>query len=206
MKLTVDNKQRLTTAFLFILESYKIVMGTFLTIFVPQECNQETCTILQNIQNNTVLHRIATISNLISFIVFIAFYSIELKRENWCIKYLDINDNKASNNLDTEIESYKDIKSNMNKINKHYKIITSICIGTQIINISLSVADILHQFNGISTITPLLSYVILIAIKLIMSFNIAYSSLKDERAYSSFMKISKTYNTIDDDFKHKNNV
>jgi hypothetical protein len=206
MKLTVDNKQRLTTAFLFILESYKIVMGTFLTIFVPQECNQETCTILQNIQNNTVLHRIATISNLISFIVFIAFYSIELKRENWCIKYLDIDDNKASNNLDTEIESYKDIKSNMNKINKHYKIITSICIGTQIINISLSVADILHQFNGISTITPLLSYVILIAIKLIMSYNIAYSSLKDERAYSSFMKISKTYNTIDDDFKHKNNV
>jgi len=206
MKLTVDNKQRLTTAFLFILESYKIVMGTFLTIFVPQECNQETCTILQNIQNNTVLHRIATISNLISFIVFIAFYSIELKRENWCIKYLDIDDNKASNNLDTEIESYKDIKSNMNKINKHYKIITTICIGTQIINISLSVADILHQFNGISTITPLLSYVILIAIKLIMSFNIAYSSLKDERAYSSFMKISKTYNTIDDDFKHKNNV
>ncbi len=206
MKLTVDNKQRLTTAFLFILESYKIIMGTFLTIFVPQECNQETCTILQNIQNNTVLHRIATISNLISFIVFIAFYSIELKRENWCIKYLDIDDNKASNNLDTEIESYKDIKINMNKINKHYKIITSICIGTQIINISLSVADILHQFNGISTITPLLSYVILIAIKLIMSFNIAYSSLKDERAYSSFMKISKTYNTIDDDFKHKNNV
>ncbi len=206
MKLTVDNKQRLTTAFLFILESYKIIMGTFLTIFVPQECNQETCTILQNIQNNTVLHRIATISNLISFIVFIAFYSIELKRENWCIKYLDIDDNKASNNLDTEIESYKDIKINMNKINKHYKIITSICIGTQIINISLSVADILHQFNGISTITPLLSYVILIAIKLFMSFNIAYSSLKDERAYSSFMKISKTYNTIDDDFKHKNNV
>ncbi len=197
MKLTVDNKQRLTTAFLFILESYKIVMGTFLTIFVPQECNQETCTILQNIQNNTLLHRIATISNLISFIVFIVFYSIELKRENWCIKYLDIDDNKASNNLDTEIESYKDIKINMNKINKHYKIITSICIGTQIINISLSVADILHQFNGISTITPLLSYVILIAIKLIMSFNIAYSS---------FMKISKTYNTIDDDFKHKNNV
>ncbi len=206
MKLTVDNKQRLTTAFLFILESYKIVMGTFLTIFVPQECNQETCTILQNIQNNTVLHRIATISNLISFIVFIAFYSIELKRENWCIKYLDIDDNKASNNLDTEIELYKDIKSNMNKINKHYKIITNICIGTQIINISISIADILHQFNGISTITPLLSYVILIAIKLIMSFNIAYSSLKDERAYSSFMKISKTYNTIDDDFKHKNNV
>jgi hypothetical protein len=206
MKLTVDNKQRLTTAFLFILESYKIVMGTFLTIFVPQECNQETCTILQNIQNNTLLHRIATISNLISFIVFIVFYSIELKRENWCIKYLDIDDNKASNNLDTEIELYKDIKSNMNKINKHYKIITNICIGTQIINISISIADILHQFNGISTITPLLSYVILIAIKLIMSFNIAYSSLKDERAYSSFMKISKTYNTIDDDFKHKNNV
>ena len=41
MKLSVDSKQRVTTTCLMFLEFYKILMATFLVLFVPQKCDEE---------------------------------------------------------------------------------------------------------------------------------------------------------------------
>ena len=49
MHLTTDNKQRLKVSFSFLLEFYKVVMGTFLTIFVPQNCGENACSLYDNI-------------------------------------------------------------------------------------------------------------------------------------------------------------
>ena len=43
-----------------------------------------------------------------------------MKRENWCIKYLDIDDDKSSNNLDEEIEKYPKYKHEMHQLNRKY--------------------------------------------------------------------------------------
>ena len=48
MKLDVDSKQRIMTAFYMILEFYKIIMGTFLVVFVPQQCGDQLCTATEN--------------------------------------------------------------------------------------------------------------------------------------------------------------
>ena len=135
--------------------------------------------------------------------MFANLYSIELKRENWCIKYLDIDPNKPNNNLDTEIEEYPEYKKNMLQINKKYKNNSLICIVLQGVNITLSVVYIAHHWAGTIALAPLISYIILVISKLYNTFFISNASIKEERAYSAYLTISKTYNTIDEEHKDK---
>jgi hypothetical protein len=51
------------------------------------------------------------------------------------------------------------------------------------------------------SLSPLIGYVILMLTKLYNTHFISVASLKEERAYSAYLSISKTYNTIDADHK-----
>ena len=201
MKIKTDNKERLITGSLFLMELFRILMGTCLSVFVPHMCEKDVCTVLHNIkENDDIYHRITLAANLTSLIVFLVFYGFETHRENWCIKHLDMDKTKSPINLDTEIEAYPEIKAAMLGINKKYKTITIICSGVQIINITMSVADIALAWAGFASVTPLLSYVMLILLKLHTSYGIATKSLLKERALSAYMRSAKIYNTIDADF------
>jgi len=202
MKLDVDTKQKIKTTFSFLLECYKVFMGTFLLVFVPVNCDNHECGPLSLITQGEINERIAIIMNMLSCLMFIVLYGFELNRENWCIKHLDIDDNKPMNNLDAEIENYKEIKDDMSKINKTYKKIIIACSGTQMVNLGISMSYLVERWNGTTTLTPLLSYVLLVMMKLVQSFNIAKLSIKEERAYSAYLSGLKTYNTIDVDMKH----
>lgn len=203
MKLTVDTKQRCLTGVLFLVEIYKILMGTCLTLFVPRMCGTDTCSLVQSLQQEAILHRVAQVMNAVSLVIFFVYYGIELQRENWCIKYLDIEDAKSAIHLDHEIEAYPAIKQRMHVLNARYKRIAIICIVSQLINIGVSTADIATAWVGFSSLTPLASYVLLISMKLFVSYGIAITSLSEERALSAFMRVPKTYNTIDADHRHK---
>ncbi len=197
MKVSIDNIQRIKGTGIFMLEFYKILMGTFLTVFVPRQCGNDVCSINDNIYDDGLYHRIILIFNGVSFLIFMMLYYNEIKRENWCITYLDIDDNKSLDNLDNEIEEYPNIKSNMVKLNKRYKFFSILTLISQFFNIILSSIDIIDNHAGAATLTPMLSYIILILIKLYNSMFISYSSLINERAYSAYLKGPKTYNSID---------
>jgi hypothetical protein len=201
MKLTVDTQQRILTVFLFLVEMYKLLMGSCLTLFVPQMCNNASCSLTEIIYLDSTLHRVAMGFNAYSLLMFMVFYGMELRRESWCIKYLDMDDSKTAVHLDSEIEGYPIIKQQMNAMNRQYRTIVAVCIVSQVANVAISVADIAQAWAGISSLTPLASYVLLIFIKLGMSFQIAQASLQKERALSAFMKAPRTYNTIDEDHR-----
>ena len=200
----VDRKQRIIGTFIFLLEFYKILMGTFLTIFVPHACDSRTCTPTENINNRNSYHSSALIVNTISFGVFLMMYYSEIRRENWCISYLDINPQKPIEYLDVEIEDYPKIKKKMSRLNIQYKNLTILCAGVQGINISVSAVDIFKFGAGTSSFLTMASYMVLIITKLINTYNIASTSLTKERAYSAYLSGPKTYNVIDMD--HKKNV
>jgi hypothetical protein len=202
MKIDVDTKQRIQSSCLFLLEFYKVLMGSFLVLFVPQQCGDHICTFKEIIENETPCVAVNTLSCL--YLLYL--YSIELKRENWCIKYLDIDPNKPNNNLDTEIEQYPEYKNNMLQINKKYKKNSLNCIGLQGVNITLSVVYIAHHWTGTIALTPLISYVIMVISKLYNTFFISNASIKEERAYSAYLTISKTYNTIDSDLVDQTSI
>ena len=201
MKLSVDNQQRLTASAIMLLEFYKVTMGTFLVIFVPQQCGDEVCSLYDNFTNDFVLNRAALACNFAAFVMVLGFYGIEIKRENWCIKYLDIDPNKSNNHLDDEIENYPIIKADMASLNKQYLYALYMASTFIATNFGLSGAAIARNYAGSSTLTSLLSFVLLVSMKLYAAHTVGTRSVEEERAFSGYLTIARTYNTVDDDHR-----
>ena len=196
MKIEADTKQKIQSSFIFLVEFYKVLMGSFLILFVPQICEDHICTTNEILKNELECF----ILNIISCLYILYLYFIEINRENWCIKYLDIDPEKPNNNLDYEIEQYPEYKSNMVKINKDYKNNSIICIFIHGFNMIVSCIYISSHWAGQIALTPLLSYILLVCNKLYNTFFVSNSSISEERVYSAYLTISKTYNTIDSDY------
>lgn len=199
MKLTIDTKQRIQSGFICALEFYKVLMGSFITLFVPHQCSDHICS-MNEIFNSADGFRVFVLCiNFISCIQLMTLYGLEIKRENWCITYLDIDPSKPNDNLDTEIESYPDFKKQMARINTNYRNFSVGCVASQSFNILISVVDLGRHWSGSVSLSPLIGYVILMLTKLYNTYFVSGASLAEERAYSAYLSISKTYNTIDDD-------
>lgn len=175
-------------------------MGAYLVVFVPRLCDDTVCGLSENIANDDLSHRIALGFNSLCFLLFLNLYRIELKRENWCIKYLDIDVDKAIENLDDEIEYYPEFKKQMAELNKSYKQASVACAGTALVNTGVSLFDISTHWAGSPSLTPLLSFTMLIFMKIYGSYFVAAASLTKERAFSAYMTGPKTYNAIDEDW------
>jgi len=201
MKLDVDSKQRITTAFYMLLEFYKIIMGTFLVVFVPQQCGDQLCTATENFMATESLRVGANACNFVTFASIGTLYFIELKRENWCIKYLDIDEEKSNTNLDDEIEMYPAFKTQMNKLNNQYIKTVYVALFLMIVNFVVSGSIVYQNYAGSNTLTTFISFFMLVSMKLYSAYNVGTISVKDERANSAYMKMPKTYNTIDEDHR-----
>ena len=201
MKLSIDSKQRITTTLLMFLEFYKILMATFLVLFVPQKCEYEVCTVTENFLKRDPVHFAALISNFITFSSVLNFYMVEIKRENWCIQYLDIDISKPNDYLDNEIEAYPKYKKQMNLLNKRYLKSMYISSTLLVINFGLSGTAVGFDYVGTNTVTTMLSFFLLISSKLYSAYVTGTESVKKERALSAYMKTAKTYNTIDEDYR-----
>uniref|UniRef100_A0A6C0C346 Uncharacterized protein n=1 Tax=viral metagenome TaxID=1070528 RepID=A0A6C0C346_9ZZZZ len=176
-------------------------MATFLVIFVPQKCDDEVCTISNNFLKRDSLYFAALVSNFITFTSVLYFYFVEIKRENWCIEYLDIDISKPNDYLDQEIESYPKYKKQMNLLNKQY--LRSLYTSSTLLIVNFGLSGIAIGFNyvGTNTATTMLSFFLLISNKLYIAYITGNESVNKERALSAYMKTAKTYNTIDEDYR-----
>ena len=203
MKVDVDTKQRLMTALIFLTEFYKVLMGTFLGVFVPLKCKDQLCSVTDNIFTDDHYHMVTNIYNLISFVFVLSFYFVELRRENWSIEFLDIDETKALTNLDDEVEDYPVIKKNMKSLNTCYYRMIHIAIFMLVSNFTLSGVLVGFNYYNINTLNSILSFFMLVFMKLNKARGIASMSLKNEQVCSGFLTTPKVYNTIDLDYKHK---
>ncbi len=205
-----DTQFRIKALFLFGLEFYKILMGTMLTIFVPHKCLGEdvdqVCTlnqvIVEFVDKENWTRRFAVSMNFATMVCVIVLYGFELYRENWIIEHLDVDPDKPNNNLDEEIEAYPEFKTQMHKLNNDYCKTASATFWLVVINFSISAVYIYTGYSaGTPTIISLLSYLILVMLKLYTTKTNARASIDEERAYSAYMTIQKTFNTIDEDYR-----
>ena len=102
MEIDQDLKQQILVLIYMFLESFKIFMACLLVIFVPQKCNDHTCSLTDKFFDHNILNMIAIGLNTVSLLLFIWGYIIELWREYLLIKYLDVNDN-ISETIITEV-------------------------------------------------------------------------------------------------------
>jgi len=199
INISQNTEQYGKATYTFIFEFYGIIMANFLVIFVPKMCGEEICTIHDNIHYQNILHSIGLYHNIVSFILILYFYYIEFSRERWCIKNLDVDDFKSLVYLDDEIEKYPILKRDIKQINKRYFNVLVICSINQIVNIIISIPDIYKNNIGWATITPFISYVIVIGNKLYNSYDISYKSLHQERVLSAYITDPITFNIVESD-------
>ena len=87
-----DANQKTGVAVTVILELYRVIIASFLILFVPQTCGDHVCTISENAQTGTdPLYNAGFSFNCITLIAFLAMYFAEVKREGKLIAYLDVN-------------------------------------------------------------------------------------------------------------------
>jgi len=87
-----DFKQGASVFILFLIEIYRALTASLLLIFVPQSCFIKPCTLSENNSFKTHLYAGSLIINYITLSIFLVLYGIEIMREIYLIKYLDVND------------------------------------------------------------------------------------------------------------------
>ena len=202
MKLTVDSRQRLNGCATLLLEFYKVLMGTFLTVFVPHACEGgRICSLAHNLQSDGAWHRAALAANCLCFLAFLLLYAVEVAREDWCIRYLDIDPKRANDALDDEIEIYPKLKARMRALNGRYKGAVTLCSVAHCGNVLISLGDMAQAWPGAAALAPLVSYVLLVTAKLHRAMGTARASLRRERAFSAYLTTARTYNAVDADHR-----
>ncbi len=94
-----DFQQKLGVSVTVLLEFYRVMIASFLILFVPQKCGDHVCTISENAETGSDhLYNAGFSFNCITLIAFMAMYFSEIKREGKLIAYLDVNPKCKSDN------------------------------------------------------------------------------------------------------------
>ena len=222
MKIDNDIIEKIKIILLFFLQSYKILMGTMITLFIPQKCyyeidnsqnyslpnitkNDRLCSFNDNLEN---MDDMTFGLNCITGLMFILLYIIEIKREYWLIKYFDIDHNFSDNNLDAILNKNNQDETNLNlkplkkilySYNSIYLYFVSVTTIIFIVNNLFAISILMDRNYGTSSFNTYLGFLLLILVKLKNSIYISYISKKNNRAMSAFMTEFSSFNIIDKD-------
>lgn len=195
-----DIKQRIKVFGIFFLQSYKILTGTMLSLFIPQSCGDKMCTLTDNYNNAEIYHKSLFYCNCFSMFLFICSYLIELRREEWCVKYLDIDNNYPDNYLKEIIVQEKGLDTYMDKINKIYYNVLLATTSVYGLNLFMTIKMIKDDYHSSSTISCFASFSLLVMMKLYNSLNVAHQSVKDDKMMSAYMSEFVSFNVLDQDY------
>ena len=205
-----DFKQRIKVGAIFLLQIYKVTTGTLLSLFVPQACSSDgssdsdngsrICTLQENFDNADGYHKTVLYWNMFSMFTFFTYYLIELRREEWAIKYLDIDNDKPDNSLKEIIRQDKELDRRMDKLNLLYYRTLMFNCGTYGINLGLSAKLVKDGYHSSSTLSCFISFALLVLMKLYNSLEVAQQSVKNDKMTSAYMSEFVSFNVLDEDY------
>ena len=133
-------------------------------------------------------------------LLFLGYYIIELKRENWAIEYLDIDNNKPDNSLKEIIKKEPKLDKKMDKLNLYYYHLLRTTMFFYFINVALMIRILYVDYHGSSTVSCFMSFVLLVLMKLYNSFIVARESVQNDKMMSAYMSEFVSYNVLDSDY------
>lgn len=204
--LSDNNKQILTTVFLFLYTSTKVVLSTLLSLFVIDTCEFTTnlfkeCTFQERINAMSQFNIFVFAFNFFTLAIFVGFYLLEFYRETIFIKYLDIDNSLPNNNLKSEVVQYSSINEKLTSINGHYKKYSIVLVIVNVMNFIISLSLLYVISVAPKIYINIFSNIFLVTDKLYSSLCIAHHSLNDFIPYSAFIQEYVIFNTIDANYK-----
>lgn len=212
MKLSQDTQQRLLAILYLVLDSYRIIVGSFFSIFVPQACEDipslkndtqtfHTCSFEDNTTNLTLYNKYVLIFNALTAGVLVASFVIEFRREHWLIKHLDVNPKKPDNNLAEEMKTHTVLSTTLHKLNRDYYIVLLVTAVMNLINAVSSAILMTYYYDGFKTTTTFITNGLLIVLRLVKSIQIARTCQNESKAQSAYLLEPTTFNVIEDKYR-----
>ena len=195
-----DCNQKINLCIGFILQVYKVLVGSFLTIFVPQSCDGTVCDMTQNIYVSNPFNMFVLSFNLLTFLIFMVMYYIELKRENKMIVYLDVNKNLPRNDKAVATQLTKLPKEKLDCLYYWDKKYWQSSLGAFIVftfNLVLSSIIIGMKYLNSNSMVVLLTNVLFIGSKLYTSYQVINTS--KNIFLSSYLTRKIQFNDVDPD-------
>ena len=193
-----DTQQRINVAVSFVSDGFRVVMASLLSVFVPQSCDGQLCTVQENVSHLIDYNSFVLSFNLFTLAVFILLYIIELHRERWMISHLDYDKNLDEVYLVNHKEKYPKIFSTLQSLNKKYHRAYSTILYIYILNFIFSAVLVYHYYYyEYRSITVLLTNISLCWTKIRQGLKIAKDSKENNLAYSFFNVRNLSFNTID---------
>ena len=210
MKISQDTSQKFLVAALLALDLYRILIGSFYTIFVPQSCRDKiegvpdelvttyhTCTLKDNVTDLSMLNKAALGINAVTALITLVGFALEYRRERWMISHLEVDSKKADDNLIHEIDAYPKMKTSFLKKNKDYHRVFIVISVVSILNAIVSAVLVADYFDGLKTVTTFLTNSLLIGTRTAKSIQIATRCDKQMKALSPYLSEPTAFNTID---------
>lgn len=195
-----DFKQKMGMYTSFIMEFYRVIMGSFLLVVVPQKCGDEICGLDANISTNNIYKNIVFAFNTLTCVMFLHLYYAEMKRENKMINYLHVNpelprDNDAVGDVLVKLPKKK--HDNILYLDKYYQKSGKISFLCFFINAVLSSVVVFSQYLDDKTITVFLTNFLFMATKV---YDTKVVTDTEENIFlSAYLTRRIQYNDVDPD-------
>lgn len=198
-----DIIQRLKVAGIFLLQFYKVTTGTLTGIFIPQSCGDHVCSLQENLNNSNNDHKLIIYWNVFTMFMFYVYYFVELRREEWSIKYLDIDNDKPDNSLREIIIQDPKLNKKMDQLNRNYYLTFRLNCMVYVMNLLMTIKLIQDNYYNNSTISCFVSFSLLIIHKLFNSYCVVSESVKNDKMMSAYMSEFVSFNVLDGDYLEK---
>ena len=196
-----DAKQKTGVTITVILELYRVIIASFLILFVPQNCGDHICTISENAQTGTdPLYNAGFSFNCITLIAFLAMYFAEIKREGKLIAYLDVNPKCMTDNDSVGLILEKlpiERKNTIIFYDKLYQKTGYAALTCFVVNTVLSGFVVYKYYLDDKTTSTFITSVLFMITKM----GDVYSTVDTEKniLYSAYLKGKVQYNDLDAD-------
>lgn len=197
-----DLQQKLSSIIVVVIELYRVIISCMLILFVPQKCNNDMCSFQENLSSDNNFYTAGLLINTFTLFLFFILYSVEIKRENRLITYLEVNNNKPTDNdsVGKAIEFLPINKRNsIIKLDKIYQTIGKASIVVFIGNTIISGIVIYNYYLDNQTTTVYATNILFMTTKI---YDVYVNSTSDANIfYSAYLKSKVQYNDVDPDKK-----
>ena len=195
-----DFMQKVGMAPVVALEMYRVIVSSFLVLFVPQKCDDHVCSLSENMVLEHDLYNAGLVFNFLTMAAFLAMYILEVKRENRLITYLEVNKGQASDNTSVGLALEKlpvDKRDSIWELDKYYIYSGWTAIVMFMINTILSGFVVYEYYLDSQTTSTYITNILFMVTKLAD----VHSNVNTDKNvfYSAYLKGKIQYNDVDPD-------
>lgn len=181
-------------------ELYKVMVSSFLILFVPQKCGDHMCELNENLILENKLYNTGLVLNFITMFSFVILYFFEVKRENKLIAYLENNPKRAFDNdsVGKILELLPIEKSaSILTLDRYYQKMGCFILFIFLLNSIVSGVVVYEYYLDNQTTTTFITNILFMITKL----SDIYVTVNTEKNvfYSSYLKGRIQFNDVDPD-------